>query len=375
MGHTIKQRSYVAGMHMISSLGFGLEDHLHHLVHNNSGIEERTVGSSKVSISAVNKNILPDKSLKEQSSDLTFFESLAVHSIRAAMKQAFTAGKFPDMVLFFATTKGNIDHIDYYTNRPSDLMHIKSSASKIQQYFEWSTEPITICNACTSGLMALIMAARLIQSGHLSQAVVCGSDLISEFTVQGFSALQALDDSRCKPFDMERNGINLGDCAASVVLTNQPSDIEIMGGGINNDANHISGPSRTGEGLKKAIQAALSASELSQIDFINAHGTATLYNDEMEGQAFHGLELAHIPTNSFKGYWGHTLGAAGLLETAGSILSLRSNTIFASAGYEQHGLSLPLNVIEENESATLRSCLKTSSGFGGSNAALVIRKN
>jgi 3-oxoacyl-[acyl-carrier-protein] synthase-1 len=150
----------------------------------------------------------------------------------------------------------------------------------------------------------------------------------------------------------------------------------VLGGSSSNDANHISGPSRTGAGLQIAIRHALTASQISpdQIHMISAHGTATDYNDEMEAKAFSSTGLGTTPINSFKGYIGHTLGAAGVIETAILLQAMRNDMLIRSAGYETHGLTRDINIIRETEQSTMNTCLKTASGFGGSNAALLLQK-
>jgi len=152
--------------------------------------------------------------------------------------------------------------------------------------------------------------------------------------------------------------------------------VEILGGASCNDANHISGPSRSGEGLFRSVTLALKEAYLypKDIDYISAHGTATMYNDEMEAIAFNRAGLGDTPLNSLKGYFGHTLGASGLLETVIGMHSLNQNTLFASKGFQELGVSEPLNIIEKTTSKKIDTFLKTASGFGGSNTAAVFRK-
>ncbi len=362
---------------MISSLGFSSEDHIHNFEINKSEISKIKYDFGEYFVSAIQDSGLISHRIKLQvPNEFSRFESLAVISIDEALRQTNEISELKDVQLILASTKGNIDLMDQYDGSPGHPLHLISSAKRIQGHFNLSRTPLIISNACTSGLMAIIMACRMIRAGQLRHAIVCGVDILSEFTLKGFSSLQAMDKLPCRPFDANREGVTLGEGCATAIISSvgDGAEIEFLGGGINNDANHISGPSRTGEGLKKAIHTAIQTSNHNQIDLINAHGTGTRYNDEMEAQAFNGLSMQHIPTQSLKGYWGHTLGAAGILETLGAVQALKTNRLYKSVGYEEHGLTLPLNIIEENKSANLTSCLKTSSGFGGSNAALVIRK-
>jgi 3-oxoacyl-[acyl-carrier-protein] synthase-1 len=228
-----------------------------------------------------------------------------------------------------------------------------------------------------------LVARRLIQAGRFDHAIVIGADILSHFVIAGFQSLQALSPELCRPFDEGRKGINLGECAAGVIVTSKHQDLEakrrysILGGGLSNDANHISGPSRTGEELGFAIQSAMNEGQLvvSDLDFISAHGTATIYNDEMEAKAFGRLGLENIPINSMKGYFGHTLGAAGLLEMAMCCESLAQDTLIPTLGFEKLGVSQPINVVREVEHRKIDTCLKTASGFGGCNSAIILQKD
>jgi 3-oxoacyl-[acyl-carrier-protein] synthase-1 len=167
-----------------------------------------------------------------------------------------------------------------------------------------------------------------------------------------------------------------------MVLSSKPHElgvftsIKIAGGGLSNDANHISGPSRTGMELGLAVRQALGEARKTStaIDFISAHGTATVFNDEMEAKAFYALGMENIPLNSLKGYFGHTLGAAGVVETIMSMHSLLHNEVLASKGFDRLGVSQPINVCKEPIKMPLTTCLKTASGFGGCNAAIVLQK-
>jgi 3-oxoacyl-[acyl-carrier-protein] synthase-1 len=233
-----------------------------------------------------------------------------------------------------------------------------------------------ISHACISGLLAMITGMRLIQSGVYDQVIITGADLITSFIFSGFRSFQAISPKPCRPFDAARDGISLGEAAATVILsTNKnPGDFILAGGSVSNDANHISGPSRTGEELWLAISRSMTQAGVGaeEIDFISAHGTATRYNDEMEAKAFHLAHLEDVPVNSFKGYYGHTLGAAGILESILTIHSMKEKILLPTLGFSDSGTEKPVNIIKELKPATLKTCLKTASGFGGCNAAIVV---
>jgi 3-oxoacyl-[acyl-carrier-protein] synthase-1 len=235
-----------------------------------------------------------------------------------------------------------------------------------------------VSNACISGLTALITGKRLLDAGIYKNVVVAGADTISSIVFSGFNAFMAISAAPCKPYDADRSGVTLGEAAATIILSTQKKDgsIEFKSGAGSNDANHISGPSRTGLELSIAIQKALAQAGLTSddIDFISAHGTATLYNDEMEAKAIHLSQLEEKPVNSLKGYYGHTLGAAGIIESVISIESLRTGKLIGTKGYENPGVSLPIRVANRVIEADLNYCLKTASGFGGCNAAVVFSR-
>jgi len=309
----------------------------------------------------------------------TKFEQLLIASISDAIQNADIDIKNNNTVLIISSTKGNIGLLETEAN--SAELHkrvaMTTSAKMVADYFGFQNQPIIISNACISGVMAMITGARLLQTGQYENAVVCGADVISKFIVSGFQSFQALSPSVCRPFDKSRDGLNLGEGAATVVLSANKKfegNLKVKGGSISNDANHISGPSRTGEELAYAIKKAIQETGLTpaDIDFISAHGTATPYNDEMEANAIRLAGLPSAPLNSLKGYYGHTLGAAGLIETVVSMQSLKEGLMIPTPGFEELGVSSPVNVCAELVPIDARNFLKTASGFGGCNGAAVI---
>jgi 3-oxoacyl-[acyl-carrier-protein] synthase-1 len=306
------------------------------------------------------------------------FEEMCLQAISSIKKQV----SFPleKTILVLSTTKGNVAELAQTKDQQKriQLHEVADFLSRANGF----NKSIVVSNACISGIMAFIVGKRFLANGSFDHALIVGADELSQFVLSGFASLHALSDEQCKPFDALRNGINLGEAAAAVLITTDPkslgvdSEIKILGSGLSNDANHISGPSRTGEELSYAIDQAIRESNLAshEIDFISGHGTATLYNDEMEAKALSLSNLSDAPTHSLKGYYGHTLGAAGVVESIIGFESLRKNTIVSTLGYSTLGVSKPLNVTTDNIYKPLNTFLKTASGFGGCNAAIVFQK-
>jgi 3-oxoacyl-[acyl-carrier-protein] synthase-1 len=275
-----------------------------------------------------------------------------------------------------STTKGNITALEKDATIETAFLH--QLAATIADFFKFKTEPIVVSNACVSGVLVVSLAKRLIQSELYDSVFIVAGDEVSAFVLSGFNSFQAMSDLPCKPYSVNRTGVTLGEAAAAVLVSNNKKNakIKIIGDGSINDANHISGPSRTGEGLFRSIESALAEAQIksSEIDYISAHGTATPFNDEMEAIAFNRLGLENIPVNSLKGFYGHTLGASGLLETVIGIQAVQDNKLFVSLGFDELGVSKPINVISKNETKNIHYFLKTASGFGGCNSAVLFEK-
>lgn len=317
-------------------------------------------------------------------SAFTKFEKMLIASISAATA-AIDVDLTSSRTLFvFATTKGNINLLEEAPEITDTLLKrisLFTSAQLVAQYFGNQTTPQVISNACISGVAALLVGQRLLRSGQYDTVVVAGADTVSQFVLSGFQAFQALSVSQCKPFSEDRDGINLGEAASTIVLTGKPLSatsqvIKLAGGAISNDANHISGPSRTGAELASAINKALKSAQINaaEVGFISAHGTATSYNDAMEAKAFALSGVQTKPVNSIKGALGHTLGAAGIVESVLTIMSLMEGQLIPTAGHSEPMLADALNVATTSSPADLRVGLKTASGFGGCNGALVFER-
>lgn len=307
----------------------------------------------------------------------TPFESLLIHTAKEVINRGNVPVQDTRTGFIVSTTKGNISLLEEGVSPDDPRLSLAAAATKVARELGFAATPVVVSHACISGLVALITAMRQIEADLYDQVVVAGADLITRFVLSGFQSFQAISDEPCRPFDARRKGINLGEAAAAVVLSRyQPVEgaIRITGGSVSNDANHISGPSRTGEELYLAIHRAMEEAGISAeaIDMISAHGTATRYNDDMESKAIRLAGLQNVPVNSLKGYYGHTLGAAGLIETVISLHSLRNGQMIPTRGFEQPGTSENINVCSTLQPGIFQTCLKTASGFGGCNAAIIL---
>ena len=303
------------------------------------------------------------------------FETLALKSAQKAIANARLELKGKRTAFILSSTKGNIE----------ENISLADSAQRIASQLGIDAKPIVVCNACISGLSALILGNRLIDSGLYDAAIVCGCDTPRQFILSGFQSLKALSPEPCRPFDMERMGLNLGEAAATLILSKNPIQRNSwrMGDGfIRNDAFHISTPSKTADGLYLSLQRTLESftkeisSTCEQIDlkahlaFINAHGTATLFNDQMESVAIGRAGLSELPANAYKSFWGHTMGAAGILETIISMKAIDDDTILGTRGFSELGVSGKMNICAENRPTDKKGFIKMLSGFGGCNATI-----
>ena len=272
--------------------------------------------------------------------ELWDFASLCIRSIEMAVSDdKLLASK--QTVFILSTTKG--DNLDLLT-----------PAKRIAAHFGNTNPPIVVSNACTSGVSAQITAKRLLECGMYDHAVVVGCDLQSRFIVSGFQAFKALSPEPCLPFSPDRKGLNLGEAAACIIYSSQQSAISsqpswvLEAGSIHNDANHLSAPSRTGDGAYLCLQDVLQGVQPADIELIGVHGTGTLYNDDMERTAIHRAGLDDVPMCVLKPYFGHTMGAAGVLETILCVMQAKQSQ---STNHKSH-------------------IIKMLSGFGGVNTAI-----
>lgn len=306
----------------------------------------------------------------------TKFERRIILSVAKALAQT-DLDPASDRVLFvISSTKGNVELLED-PGEPIENERLGVSALKIASFFGNRVTPLVVSNACISGLCAQIAAMRELMEGNFDAAVVTGSDVQSRFIISGFQSFKALSDEACRPFDADRKGLNLGEAAATIIFKRrEPSEGEwcLLRGAIRNDANHISGPSRTGEGSFRALRTILDGFPSDELALVSVHGTSTAYNDEMESIALDRAGLRNVPVNSLKGYYGHTMGAAGILETILSMASIDDGTVLGTRGYSRNGVSCPVDMSPLPRKTDKKAFVKLLSGFGGCNAAALFRK-
>lgn len=308
----------------------------------------------------------------------TRFESLVIRSVGQALSTTTVDVTSARTVFILSTTKANVDELlsdSGAYSAPGD------AALKIARHLGFSNVPITVCNACISGVTAQILADRLISAGEYDAAVVCGADCVTPFTVAGFLSLKSLSADECRPFDIERTGLNLGEAAATIIYVRDDSPVgdgkgwKLAAGCLNNDAYHISSPSPTGEGVLNAVRKVMGGAPSCSPAFINAHGTATMFNDQMESKAIERSGLSDIPVTALKAYFGHTLGAAGVLETVMSICAADDGYILPTRGFSENGVSGKISVCTFLTPAARDEFLKIISGFGGCNGAMLMARD
>lgn len=307
------------------------------------------------------------------------FEDLVFRSAGKAIEASGINVADDRSVFILSSTKGAIEGLG---KGADENLYLGETAQRIATRLGFTTRPVVVCNACISGSAAMILASRLLQLGTYDHVVVCGADCPQRFIVSGFQSLNAMSAESCRPFDIERQGLNLGEAAATVVLSSRlPSGEQatnksdkrvwtIGHGYIKNDAFHISAPSKTAEGLLEALQQTMESVGKDDLAFINAHGTATLFNDQMESIAIQRAALSDVPVNALKGYIGHSLGAAGVFETILCMKSVDDHTVLGTRGYEEMGVSGKVILSAEHSSTHKTGFIKMLSGFGGCNATL-----
>ena len=388
----------VTGMGIISSIGNSVEENLHSLIHSKSGITRVEnfstylkdfikVGEIKLSNEDLSERL---NIVKENSYTRTSL--LAIFAIKEAIKH-FSETEISQMGLVSASTVGGMDKTEQYfyeyqnnisvrkyihTHNIGDITH------QIADYFGLKSIVTALSTACSSSANAIITGCNLLRMGYLKQVIVGGSDPLSKFTINGFNSLMILSDTDCQPFDNNRKGLNLGEAGAYLVLETEENALKnnhkilatLSGWGNANDAYHQTASSADGEGAFLAMQKALSMANLSssEIDYVNAHGTATQNNDLSESIALSRVFHSVPDFSSTKAFTGHTLATASSVEAIYSILAIQNGIVFPNLNFQTPMVEVDIKPQTEIKYKEINNVLSNSFGFGGNCSTLIFSK-
>lgn len=395
---------------MITPLGEGVGKNFSAILRGESGVTGTT--DPRITQSALTAGIIPEEvyvnvreRLGARAKSSTRTEILTcgclkslIQSLPQDLQTALGNGRTGIVV---ATAKGNISALEGRCGSgpfiPSDDDEVLfSSMTRCISEFSGVREPDIriISNACISGVSAIVAARRMLLVGDYDMVIVVGADTQNRFITSGFASFKSLSPELCRPYDESRCGLNLGEAAGAMALTSMPvrwscgldgesGCVTIDGGAVSDDANHISGPSRTGDGLFFSMRNAMKEAGVNAagIDLLQMHGTATAYNDEMESKAACLAGVQDVPLQSLKPYFGHTMGASGVIETIIAAAEIQEGIIAGTKGYEKSGVRLNVsasnrvitrNLVMSSPAGKINRCLKTASGFGGTNAAVLL---
>ncbi|MEC3906100.1 beta-ketoacyl-[acyl-carrier-protein] synthase family protein [Tamlana sp. 2201CG12-4] len=397
-----QNRVAITGMGIISSIGNTIEENFYALLNYKKGIapivniETRHKEAIKVGeILQTNKQLAHSLNLPKNHN----YSRTALLGCIAA-KEAINQAQIEDINacrtgLISSTSVGGMDmtekHFQNYNTDSESRKFISShhagdSTEKIAEHLGVTDYTTTISTACSSAANAIMLGARLIKSGQLDRVIVGGTDGLAKFTINGFKTLMILSDTDCTPFDANRKGLNLGEAAAYLVLEsdtvvkqdNKTALAYIAGYGNANDAFHQTASSERGEGAFLAMQKALAVANIQpeDVNYINAHGTATPNNDLSEGTAIKRVFGTTIPDfSSTKGFTGHTLAAAGAIESVYSILALQKNIMFPNLNFSTTIPELQMVPLTKVTKKHLEYVLSNSFGFGGNCSTLIFSKS
>ena len=367
----------VVSTNIVSPLGMSSQENWRAVMQGRSALR-RLENYKGIPLPFVASVFTPEQVEKLAVEGFTRFESLAIRSITEALTHTDLDVHGERTIFILSTTKADVEELGFVAERDGDYHRPALSAQRIAEHVGIGGGAIVCCNACISGVSAQILADRLISCGHYDNAVVCGADLVSSFTASGFLSFKSLSNEACRPFDADRQGLNLGEAAATIVFTRADSlrdgDWLFERGEMDNDAFHLSTPAPSGEGARKVLEAVMKGRDASELAFVSAHGTATIFNDQMESVAIEKAGLSSVPLTALKGWFGHTLGASGVLEVILGMMAVSESVVLPLRGFREIGVSGKVNLSPELRATDKNSFLKMISGFGGCNAAALYRR-
>jgi 3-oxoacyl-[acyl-carrier-protein] synthase-1 len=389
---------FVTGMGVVSAIGFSVDENRRALLAGETGIgsmqhlqtehHQLPVGEVKAS----NQDLI--NRLQPKNNNLTRTALLGLMAAREAASQANYSDAQPLKTgIISATTVGGMDRTErFYPGfiQDSNAGHLRdvvyhdcgAATENIADELGIKDFLSTINTACSSSVNAIMLGVRLIRAGRLDRVLVGGSDALSQFTLNGFNSLMILDSLPCRPFDATRSGLNLGEGAgflmieseASMNITKSTALAKIEGFANTNDAFHQTASSPEGTGAQMAMLRALQMSDLQidEIDYLNAHGTATGNNDEAEGIAISKVFEGNFPlVSSTKAFTGHTLAAAGSIESVFSILAMQEQCAFATLRLQTTMPEISFEPLRELRKAKISKVMSNSFGFGGNCSSII----
>lgn len=367
----------VVSTNIVSPLGMSSQENWRAVMQGRSALR-RLENYKGIPLPFVASVFTPEQMAELAIEGFTRFESLAIRSVTEALTHTDLDVHGERTIFILSTTKADVEELGFAAERDGDYHRPALSAQRIAEHVGIGGGAIVCCNACISGVSAQILADRLISCGHYDNAVVCGADLVSSFTASGFLSFKSLSNEACRPFDADRQGLNLGEAAATIVFTRADSlrdgDWLFERGEMDNDAFHLSTPAPSGEGARKVMEAVMKGRDASELAFVSAHGTATMFNDQMESVAIEKAGLSSVPLTALKGWFGHTLGASGVLEVILGMMAVSESVVLPLRGFREIGVSGKVNLSPELRTTDKNSFLKMISGFGGCNAAALYRR-
>ena len=398
----MKTPVHVAGLGVVSAIGNTVAENIVALEHSHSGIGPITF------LETIYKDYLPVGEVKLTNKNLSTLLNISKPVSRTAMlgllaaREAWVHARLDNHKLRIgfvsATTVGGMDGTEkfaeaFFKDKTQGwlrdvLLHECGSTT------EWIADQLISCDfistintACSSSVNSIMLGSRLIEQDRLDVVIAGGTDALTRFTLNGFNSLMILDKEPCKPFDANRQGLNLGEGAGYVVLVSDKvrkqqqltSFAQVSGYGNTNDAFHQTASSPDGRGPRAAMELALKKSNLSEsdIDYINLHGTGTVNNDSSEGTAVQTLFKNNVPRlSSTKAYTGHTLGASGGVEAVYSVLALLNQCVYPNLRFEH---KIPeLNFIPQaqfEKDLRVQHVLSNSFGFGGNCSSIIFSRS
>jgi 3-oxoacyl-[acyl-carrier-protein] synthase II len=397
-GKKVTARVAVVAAGVVSPLGFGLTETLESLCNSRDCVSP-VIRFSVEQCRCKTAGQIPDDRLLASRGDVPRSRRLhrASHMMIEALKEVVTqAPQFKPELTVIGTTSGGMSYgEDYYRSlhqgrrlrhAPTWIANYPAQKPVLdaEEFFGISSPCQVIANACASGTNAIGHAFECVRSGRYERVLAGGYDALSEMVFVGFDSLQASTPEKCRPFDRHRTGMVLGEGAAVLALENLDTATrrgasilaEIIGYGISTDNFHITQPNPSGIGPRQAMERALESANASgeELDYINAHGTATLFNDAAEGKAISAL-FNGVPVSSTKSMMGHSLGAAGAIEAVICLLALQHQFLPPNINFRVLDDDLDLKIVaNESAPAVLRTVLSNSFGFGGTNASILMRK-